>query len=264
MLGTISSFDRGEVTIHTYTSPESGLEANTHIVELPNQLLVIDTQYAVPFAAEAAAYAATLNKPITHVFITHAHPDHFFGAAEFSAPVYALAGTKSAIETNGETILSNNRATAGDVLPAKVTVPTEVVTPGETVIDGIRLEFSEFTDGEAGTALVIALPDQDVLIAQDLVYNNLHLFIAEGHLDHWLAIVDELRQRGFGTIVPGHGAASGPEVFDFVESYLRTAKPILAEATSPEELSERLIAAFPDVEGRGLLAIQNSYLFPQN
>ena len=196
MLGTINSLVRGEVIIHTYTSPESGLEANTHIVELPTQLLVIDTQYAVPFAAEAAAYAATLGKPITRVYVTHAHPDHFFGAAEFAAPVHALAATKSTIETNGEMILSNNRATAGDVLPDKVTAPTEVVIPGEIIIDGIRLELMEFTDGEAGDALVIALPDQDVLIAQDLVYNNLHLFIAEGHLDHWLAIVDELRQRG--------------------------------------------------------------------
>lgn len=71
MLGTINSLVRGEVTIHTYTSPESGLEANTHIVELPTQLLVIDTQYAVPFAAEAAAYAATLGKPITRVYVTY-------------------------------------------------------------------------------------------------------------------------------------------------------------------------------------------------
>lgn len=264
MLGTINSLVRGEVIIHTYTSPESGLEANTHIVELPTQLLVIDTQYAVPFAAEAAAYAATLGKPITRVYVTHAHPDHFFGAAEFAAPVHALAATKSTIETNGEMILSNNRATAGDVLPDKVTAPTEVVIPGEIIIDGIRLELMEFTDGEARDALVIALPDQDVLIAQDLVYNNLHLFIAEGHLDHWLTVVGELRQRGFGTIVPGHGAISGPEVFDFVEDYLRAAKPILAEATGPDDLSARLIAAFPDAGGRGLLAVQNSYLFPQS
>jgi len=209
MLGTINSLVRGEVTIHTYTSPESGLEANTHIVELPTQLLVIDTQYAVPFAAEAAAYAATLGKPITRVYVTHAHPDHFFGAAEFAAPVHALAATKSTIETNGETILSNNRATAGDVLPDKVTAPTEVVIPGEIIIDGIRLELMEFTDGEAGDALVIALPDQDVLIAQDLVYNNLHLFIAEGHLDHWLTVVGEL--SGVGDLHAAHPRLLGQE-----------------------------------------------------
>jgi len=40
---------------------------NTHIIELPTQLLVVDAQYTLTFASEVVRYAETLEKPITPV-----------------------------------------------------------------------------------------------------------------------------------------------------------------------------------------------------
>jgi hypothetical protein len=65
MLGTITLTRRNEVPIHTYTSPEAGWLVNTHIIELPTQLLVVDAQYTLTFASEVVRYAETLEKPIT-------------------------------------------------------------------------------------------------------------------------------------------------------------------------------------------------------
>ena len=83
MQGTVSLTDRGDVKIHTYTAPEDGLLVNTHLIELPSQLIAIDAQYGLPYAAEAVAYARSLGKPISRLYVSHEHPDHFFGAATF-------------------------------------------------------------------------------------------------------------------------------------------------------------------------------------
>ena len=43
--------------IHTFTGPEDGWLVNSHIIEFPSQLFVIDAQYTLPFAREVAGYA---------------------------------------------------------------------------------------------------------------------------------------------------------------------------------------------------------------
>lgn len=117
------------------------------------------------------------------MYVSHDHPDHFFGAAAFDAPVYALAATRDAIAAAGEQMLANNRAAVGDFVPASIVVPDRVIEPGIEVIDGVRVEFREVDNTEAATLLIIVVPEERLILAQDLVYNHLHLFIAEGHLD---------------------------------------------------------------------------------
>ena len=97
LLRTIILTHRNEVPVHTYTSPEADCLVNTHIIELPTQLLVVDAQYTLTFASEVVSYAETLEKPITRVYISHYHPDHLLGAAAFSAPHHALAEVTASI-----------------------------------------------------------------------------------------------------------------------------------------------------------------------
>ncbi|WP_395638565.1 MBL fold metallo-hydrolase [Pseudolysinimonas sp.] len=262
MLGTIVSTHRDQVTIHTYTSPEAGLEANTHIVALATQTLVLDTQYGRAFADEAAEFARSLGKPVTRVYISHDHPDHFFGTASFSAPAYALAETRASIDAIGPGALAGAQAALGDAVPETLAAPSITVEPGEEVIDGVRFVFTSISDTEAGTILVISLPDEGIVFAQDLVYNNLHLYIAEHHLDSWRSQVQYLKAQGFGTVLPGHGAPGGSELYDFVLAYLDVATPALASATDGDQLKKALISAFPEAGGTSLLDIQNRYIFP--
>ncbi|GAA1917934.1 MBL fold metallo-hydrolase [Microbacterium aoyamense] len=263
MNGTVEKTERATVTIHTYTSPESGLAANTHIIELATQVLVLDTQYGVPFAIEAAELAHSLGKPVTRVYVSHDHPDHFFGAGFFRAPVYALAETQASIAAAGDAMLAGNKVVAGDFVPDSVVVPGEIVAPGVEVIDGVRFEFTAVRDAEADVMLTIALPEEGIVMAQDLVYDNLHLFIAGGHLDGWANAVRALREKDYTTVLPGHGAPGGAELYDFVLDYLAGAAHALAAAADADELKSSLVAAFPDAGGVGLLDIQNGYLFPQ-
>lgn len=261
MLGTIVPTVREGLTVHTYISPGDGLEATTHILEFETQIVIVDAQYIVPYAAEANAFALELSKPITRVYVSHDHPDHWFGAAVFGAPIYALEATRDVIAAAGEAMASEAHGRLGDLVPAHAVVPTELVVRGEETIDGVTLAFDEVVGAESGALLVISAPALGLVFAQDLVYNNLHLYIAEGTLAGWADAVEVLKGRGYATILPGHGAPAGPELYDFVLAYLAVAEPLLASATGPDELKNGLIAAFPEAGGQALLDIQNGYIF---
>ena len=95
MQGTITVTARNAVRVHTYTAPDEGFLVTTHVIELPTQLVVIDSEYALPYAEEG------LNKPIARLHISHEHPDHFFGAGVFGVPVYAPSTTSTCSSPSG-------------------------------------------------------------------------------------------------------------------------------------------------------------------
>lgn len=86
MHGTITVIDKGPVRIHRYTAPEDGLNVNTQLIETPSRIIAVDAQFALAYADEVVAYAKQLGKPIDRLVISHAHPDHYQGAARFGAP----------------------------------------------------------------------------------------------------------------------------------------------------------------------------------
>jgi len=262
MLGTITLTRRNEVPIHTYTSPEAGWLVNTHIIELPTQLLVVDAQYTLTFASEVVRYAETLQKPITRVYISHYHPDHLLGAAAFSAPLYALAEVIAKIDAVGDRVASEEHEKHPDAIPAHAEKPSQTVNPGLVTIDGLRLEFLRLQLAETENALMIALPDHGILIAQDFLYHGVHVFLGERAFDTWIHMLQEFKMLPYDLLLAGHGAPGGPEIYDEMIQYLSFAKEALAKSSSGDDLKERLIAAFPNLGGRVLLDHQRRFLFP--
>src|ERR1700722_427390 len=57
--------------IHTFTSSEDGWLVNSHVIEFPSQLFVIDAQYTLPNAREVVRYARGLRKPMTRLIEGH-------------------------------------------------------------------------------------------------------------------------------------------------------------------------------------------------
>lgn len=262
MQGTITITRRAGATVHTYTAPEAGVLVTTHFIELPTQLLAVDAQFALPFAREAVDYAASLGKPITRLYVTHEHPDHFFGAEVFGAPVYALAAVKEVLRAQGDAMAGDYHARLGDLVPAIATKPEHVVVPGEEVIDGVRITFRKVEGSEAAVLLTVALPDQRIVITQDLVYNGVHLFIAGRAFTTWAAAVRDYRQLPYDAVLPGHGEPGDLRLYDQVLEYLTAAEAALASATTGEALKAVLLERFPTYRGVALLDIQNSYMFP--
>ena len=101
-------------------------------------------------------------------------------------------------------------------------------------------------------------------MAQDVLYNQVHLFIGEHAFADWEAALDALEQLPYDVLLPGHGLPGDRGLYDIAREYLAVAGAALAAATGPEDLNRRLEAAFPQYGGTAMQGLQNFYLFPAN
>ncbi|HEY1915904.1 MAG TPA: MBL fold metallo-hydrolase [Streptosporangiaceae bacterium] len=255
----------GPVTIHTYTAPERGWVVNSHLIELPHEVILFDTQLTPRYAREVLAAAAATGKEITRVYLSHAHPDHFAGAGLIDAPTYALPSVKALIDGSGDLRLDRGyRCTPGhdDAGPVTARPVDRVVEPGSEVIDGTRFAFHPVADAETTDQLAIGLPEAGILMAQDVLYNRVHLFIGERAFAAWEAALDALELLPYDILLPGHGLPGDRGLYDVAREYLAVAQDALAAATGPRDLNQRLETAFPGYGGTAMQGLQNFYLFP--
>jgi glyoxylase-like metal-dependent hydrolase (beta-lactamase superfamily II) len=236
---------------------------NNHFIELPSQLIAIDAQYTLPYAKEALAYAATLGKPVTRLYVTHYHPDHLLGAAAFGLPIHALPEVKTKIDAVGDRVALEEHEKFPDAIPSHGEKPSILVTPGLETIDGVDIDFLHLQHAETEHALMIGFREQGILITQDLIYNGVHVFISERAFDTWSEGLGQYKAQVYEKILPGHGAPGGKELYDRMQNYLSKARGLLSQASDGDDLKARLIAAFPDFGGRTLLDHQKRFLFPR-
>lgn len=255
---------KGDVTLHTFISSyeEDNIANATHIVESKNKLVIIDSQFLSSYAQQFRAYADSLGKPIDKLYISHRHPDHWFGTGDAfdDIAIYALPETLEFIKENGNTSREDHLQKMGTQAPAKVVVPQHEVTPGEEIIDGVRYIFEQVIDTEIDFLLTIKLPDLGVFIVQDLVYSGTHLYLTKD-IDHWIEILEQMLASDYETFLPGHGLpATKHEVAENIK-YLAAAKEAMTDGLTNEYFKEFMINRFPARECPGIFDIYLPRLF---
>jgi len=134
------------------------------------------------------------------------------------------------------------------------------LAPGSEVIDGVPFVFEAVAGGEAADELLVKLPDQGVLIAQDLVYNDVHLYLGNDDIAGWQQLVDALAaESGYDTILAGHGLPTGPEIYEDVRSYLADAHELLGD--DGDTYKKAIVDLYPSYVGPFIIDIANRSLF---
>ena len=145
----------------------------------------------------------------------------------------------------------------------KPIVPKGDTAAGKKTIDGITYVFETVKDAEDGAQLVITLPELNVLIARDLVFNKVHLYVGNDTLEGWKKALSALKKKtGIKTVLAGHGKPGGPALYDQTLAYLDVAEEALKEAKKGgHDVKPLLLKKFPDYKAAFLLDISNGMLF---
>jgi glyoxylase-like metal-dependent hydrolase (beta-lactamase superfamily II) len=261
MPGTWTITRTVSLPIHTFTAPEDGWLVNSHIIEFPSQLFIIDAQYTLPLARQVARYAADLGKPLTRLYVTHYHPDHLLGAAAFDAPLFALESVAAKIGQAGDRVAREEHEKVGDDIPTKARQPDRQIAEGEEVVDGIRIEHRRLRGAETEDALTVAFPEADAIVVQDLAYDRAHLFLGERDFDGWRAALREYQSLSYGVVLPGHGAPGGKGLYNTMIEYLDFAETALAESATAAKFKAKILDRFPDYGCRKILDHELRFLF---
>ena len=161
-------------------------------------------------------------RPVRVLVNTHHHGDHTFGN-------YLLAGEATIVghELCREALLREGFA-AHRLFPGVEWGTVELAPPEVTFrdrlglwLDDLRVELIHVGPAHTTNDVVAWIPERKVLYTGDVVFNGGTPFALAGSVAGWLEALDRLRALGAETIVPGHGAVCGPQVFDDIEAYLR-------------------------------------------
>jgi quinoprotein relay system zinc metallohydrolase 2 len=178
-------------------------------------------------AALRAAIRDRTGLPIRHVVMSHAHPDHVFGAGAFQEDGPAFIGHArlgTALATRGDYYRERLEAVLGPGAAGPVVMPTvEVRETLELDLGGRTVRLTAHPTAHTDNDLTLLDPASGTLFCGDLLFVG-RVPALDGSVLGWLQVLDALKAAGAVQAVPGHG----PERVDWpagaadLERYLRT------------------------------------------
>ncbi|MEV0938148.1 MBL fold metallo-hydrolase [Streptomyces phaeochromogenes] len=225
--------------------------------------VLVDPPLTSAQAQAVGDWVEATGKNLTHIFATHGHGDHWFTAGilaeRFDAQVVASEGTIAEMHRNVSIRPQFwDRLFPGQIPDAPVTAQA---VPGNRIgLEGHDLLIVEVGHSDTDETSVLHVPDLELVVAGDVIYNGVHQYLAEsadGGRDAWrkaITTVEGLRPR---RIVTGH---KNKELDDDADRaiaetrlYLDTTDELLARHDDALGFFQAMLERFPDRLNPGAL-----------
>jgi glyoxylase-like metal-dependent hydrolase (beta-lactamase superfamily II) len=271
-----SAFAGGQrdLLIRVLTSIDDQFWTNSVIIEGPHQVMLVDAQLTKTNADRVLQEIKRTNKPLSIIYITHEHADHFLGLEVFKEAyprvrVIATSAVAGRIAQVYQEKIDKWKRLLGSAATSHVVAIGQFDRPVIT-FEGSRIEVLKRIQGDTDQNTMLWIPGQRTLIAGDVVFNNMHVYTAETDSKArgtWLNSLRTIRELHPSVVVPGHSKAGAPldasTAVDFTESYLLAFEEELAKARDPDGLINALKNRYPSAElllalERGAMANVNS------
>jgi quinoprotein relay system zinc metallohydrolase 1 len=240
-----------EGSTDNFAKANGGNIVNTGFIVTERGVVVIDTGPSRRYGeAMRKAIAATTDKPVIEVWLTHHHPDHVLGNQAFSdVPIAALPGTTELLHQQGDAMAENMYRLVGDWMRGtEVVLPTRSLAPGVKSFGNHDLRVLSL-GGHTGADVAILDQQTGVLFAGDLVFYQRALTTPNSPgLAVWLADLATLQALPWTLVVPGHGpVATDAKPFEQMRDYLSWLDQLLRDgAASGSDMSEMIRSPIPE------------------
>ena len=178
--------------IHTVTGQV--MPVNAFIVETKNAAIVVDSTLTVSDSRLVKTRLEALNKPLAAVLITHAHPDHYAGLAQFtkdSTPIIALKEVNEVIRQDDAMKNEIVAPMMGGEWPTVRPFPNQTLQDEERIsFDGVSFKIMNIGVAESPANSIWHLEGSSAYFVGDLVYNKMHGYFADGYHHEWLTALD--------------------------------------------------------------------------
>ena len=244
------------VSIRVFTSPDDQFSVNSVIVEGDQEVMLVDAQLTRISADKVLEEIKATKKPLSIIYITHEHADHFLGLEVFKAayPGVRIIATPAVVDRINKVYrdkLDKWQKLLGSGASSQV-VEISKFEGGYIDFDGSRIQVIKDIQGDTDQNTMLWIPAQRILIAGDVLFNDIHVYTAETDVKaraKWLETLSKVRELKPSVVVPGHSKVGATldtsTAVDFTESYLLAFEGELQTAKDSEGLINAMKARFP-------------------
>jgi glyoxylase-like metal-dependent hydrolase (beta-lactamase superfamily II) len=219
--------------------------------------LLVDTFMTIEQASALADWAASKNKNLTTIYITHGHGDHWFGVGTLLErfPNASVVATPNTVKVMRQNASPEALRTAWEpAFPRQI--PDNLVIAKELEGNVIDLEGHELivvelghTDTDHTTCLHV--PSIGLVVAGDAAYNDVHLYLAESNVQkrqEWIAALDKIEALNPLAVVATHKRPENddsPRIIEETRKYIRDFDRLAETTRTAQELYDKMLELHP-------------------
>jgi glyoxylase-like metal-dependent hydrolase (beta-lactamase superfamily II) len=221
--------------------------------------MLVDAQLTKTSAERVLQEIRETKKPLSIIYITHAHADHFLGLEVFKEayPGVRIVAT-SAVVHRINIVYQEKIDKWKKILGTGATshaVAIEKFDGNFIEFENSKIELLKDVQGDTDENTMVWIPGQRILIAGDVLFNNMHVYTAETDSKargKWLNSLQKIRELKPSVVIPGHSKAGAPldasSAVDFTENYLLVFDEELTKAKDSDSLINAMKERFPSVD----------------
>jgi len=256
-----SAFAGGQqsFSIKVFTSPDDQFWTNSVIIEGTREVMLVDAQLTKTNAERVLQEIRETKKPLSIIYITHEHADHFLGLEVFKEAypgvrIIANSAVTDRIDKVYQEKLDKWKKILGSGATSRM-VAIEKFDGNSIEFEKSKIEVLKDVQGDTDENTMLWIPGQRILIAGDVLFNNMHAYTAETDSKargKWLSSLNKIRELKPAIVIPGHskvGASlDASTAVDFTENYLLAFDEELKTAKDPDSLINTMRERFPSAD----------------
>ena len=241
--------------IEVVRTSAGSLHVNSALIMGERDAVLVDPPFTLADAHRVTAMVLDSGRNLTHIFVTHDHPDHFF-AMEVMADAFPnarIVAHPTVVEDIWRSLpfkVARWSPALGDNGPAYPSAPI-ALTEDRIMLEGHELQVIGPMQGDHRHSTVLWIPTIRALIAGDIVFNEVHLWLGEHDLAAvaaWGQTVEQLLALDPAIVVAGHARPGLPDDVSglrFTGDYLAAWPQLVASSASAADMQAQVRAAFP-------------------
>ena len=240
-----------------FFSDENGFEVASVIVLGQNDAVLIDAQWTLSNAHRVIAEILETGKLLKTIYITHAHPDHYFGLGTVAeafpeARVTTIPSVARTINKQFFGKIEHWEKTIGFTNTPRKVVNLESLDDNFIELEGQRIEIIPEIMGDLKYNTVVWIPSIKTLYGSDVLFNQAHPFTCEVTAEErqqWIRDIERLEKLGAEVVIPGHQKPGMPfnnSSYTFTKEYLIATEEELARTDNVAGFYDIMLKRFPE------------------
>jgi glyoxylase-like metal-dependent hydrolase (beta-lactamase superfamily II) len=271
--GSVMAAPPSHLHLQVITSPPEGIAVNSTLIYGDKDAILIDAQFRLSDAHRLVAMILESKKNLTTVYVTHPHPDHYFGLVVIrqafpNAKFVALPKVVDGIKASWQNRVNAWKPQYGDNIPSNPIVP-DALDGNTLTLEGETLQvFGPLQGDSAGDNSFVWIPSIKAIVGGDTLFSGAHFVFAPMSATQkkdWAATVEQMEALKPEIVIPGHqivGAPNDASVLEFMEKYMQDSDKAQASSKTGDEFKSKMKSQYPNLGLDGLLNISAGAAFP--